>query len=202
MTILIQEDLIIVKFVESNGCGNWTHIAQDMKKSHPLLSRSSKQIRERYHLFLSLRWYNHLDPTINKQPWTEEEENVIFEAHQRWGSKWKDIAGLLKARYFFPYSRTDNSVKNHFYSTLRRSLRRINKFLGFKNSTNQMRLIKPSILCQLIKQSEKCMESRCKNNLMSGLVNGIFQFSKYKPNKINQNCTTEGPGAFTLEQRN
>ncbi len=30
--------------------------------------------------------------------------------------------------------RTDNSIKNHFYSTLRRSLRRINKLLGDKNS--------------------------------------------------------------------
>lgn len=30
--------------------------------------------------------------------------------------------------------RTDNAIKNHFYSTLRRSLRRINKLLGDKNS--------------------------------------------------------------------
>lgn len=30
--------------------------------------------------------------------------------------------------------RTDNSIKNHFYSTLRRSLRRLNKCLGDKNS--------------------------------------------------------------------
>ena len=32
--------------------------------------------------------------------------------------------------------RTDNAIKNHFYSTLRRSLRRINKYLGDKNSFN------------------------------------------------------------------
>ena len=30
--------------------------------------------------------------------------------------------------------RTDNSVKNHFYSILRKTLRRINKYLGDKNS--------------------------------------------------------------------
>ena len=45
--------------------------------------------------------------------------------------------------------RTDNSIKNHFYSTLRKSLRRINKLLGFKNSTSQMRDIKPSVLSKI-----------------------------------------------------
>jgi hypothetical protein len=44
------------------------------------------------------------------------------------------------------YFRTDNSIKNHFYSTIRRSLRRICKLLGNKNSTSQLRSIKPSIL--------------------------------------------------------
>ena len=82
------------------------------------------------------------------------------------GANGKILQDSYKQGICFHNARTDNSVKNHFYSTLRRSLRRINKFLGFKNSTNQMRLIKPSILCQLITQSDKCMESRCKNDLM------------------------------------
>jgi hypothetical protein len=41
---------------------------------------------------------------------------------------------------------TDNNIKNHFYSTLRRSLRRLNKVIGEKNSTLHMREIKPSVL--------------------------------------------------------
>jgi hypothetical protein len=51
--------------------------------------------------------------------------------------------------------RTDNAVKNHFYSTLRRSLRRINKFYGFKNSTNQMKNLKPSTLTFLVEKSNE-----------------------------------------------
>jgi hypothetical protein len=47
-------------------------------------------------------------------------------------------------------SRTDNDIKNHFYSTLRRSLRRLNKILGEKNSTSQMREIKPSVLSTIM----------------------------------------------------
>ena len=31
-------------------------------------------------------------------------------------------------------NRTDNDIKNRFYSTLRRSLRRISKLIGDKNS--------------------------------------------------------------------
>ena len=58
--------------------------------------------------------------------------------------------------------RTDNYVKNHFYSTLRRSLRRINKYLGSKNSTTQMRMIRPSILSDLLELSENDSECRGK----------------------------------------
>jgi len=43
--------------------------------------------------------------------------------------------------------RTDNAIKNHFYSTLRRSLRRINKHLGDKNSNNN--ILKISFLSYL-----------------------------------------------------
>jgi hypothetical protein len=45
--------------------------------------------------------------------------------------------------------RTDNAIKNYFYSTIRRSLRRMGKFVGSKNSTEQMKKIKPSTLSKI-----------------------------------------------------
>jgi hypothetical protein len=41
--------------------------------------RSGKQCRERYH--------NHLDEKINKNPWTDEEERIMAEAHRELGNR-------------------------------------------------------------------------------------------------------------------
>ena len=74
------------------------------------------------------RWHNNLDPEVTKHPLTNEEERIIFLGHKKYGNKWADIARLLKGR-------TDNVVKNFFYSTMRRQLRRVLK--SIKKSTGK-----------------------------------------------------------------
>ncbi len=68
----------------------------------------------------SFRWHNHLDPGVKKVPLSEEEERTIFRGYRIHGNRWADIAKLLNGR-------PDNLVKNFFYSTLRRQLRKIFK---------------------------------------------------------------------------
>jgi len=58
-------------------------------------NRSGKQCRE--------RWHNHLDPNINKDYWSEKEENILFMKHIEYGNKWSDIAKFLPGRYFFEF---------------------------------------------------------------------------------------------------
>ena len=90
----------------------WTTISQLLPKRFGLKGRSAKQCRE--------RWHNHLNPEVSKAPWTVQEELLIVQAHGFFGNKWADIARLLPGR-------TDNAVKNHYYSTIRRRVRQIRK---------------------------------------------------------------------------
>jgi hypothetical protein len=53
---------------------NWGEIAAMLK------GRSGKQIRERY--------INKLDPSINHEPWTQDEDNTILKLYYAMGSRW------------------------------------------------------------------------------------------------------------------
>jgi Myb-like DNA-binding domain len=94
------------------GFKKWTKIAKAIKDQLGIDGRTGKQCRE--------RWHNHLNPDLNKNEWTEEEELKIFELQKQLGNKWSEIATLLPGR-------TDNSIKNCFYSAVRRNLRKYNK---------------------------------------------------------------------------
>ncbi|MBA0758541.1 hypothetical protein Gotri_021524 [Gossypium trilobum] len=109
-----KEDDKIIELVSKYGPTKWSVIA----KSLP--GRIGKQCRE--------RWHNHLNPDIKKDAWTMEEELALMNAHRTYGNKWAEIAKVLPGSMMaLAYSelslyRTDNAIKNHWNSSLKKKL--------------------------------------------------------------------------------
>ncbi|OHT14495.1 Myb-like DNA-binding domain containing protein [Tritrichomonas foetus] len=95
-----EEDLKLRELVSIFGENNkWKLISAQMP------SRSTRQVRERWQLFLS--------SNILKEKWSKEEDAILKEKYQEFGSKWK----LLEV--FFP-GRTSYTIRNRWISLQKR----------------------------------------------------------------------------------
>ncbi|KAF3433554.1 hypothetical protein FNV43_RR24656 [Rhamnella rubrinervis] len=111
-----EEDAVLSRLVAKFGARNWSLIARGIP------GRSGKSCR--------LRWCNQLDPCVKRKPFTGEEDRIIVAAHAIHGNKWAAIARLLPGR-------TDNAIKNHWNSTLRRRCVEIGRFNSAPGDTTE-----------------------------------------------------------------
>ncbi len=94
-----EEDMILKKKVAEYGLKKWKEIATFLP------GRIGKQCRE--------RWYNNVDPNLNKEKWTIAEDLQLMELHQQFGNKWVQIQKFMPGRI-------DNDIKNRFNASLRK----------------------------------------------------------------------------------
>ncbi len=105
-----KENDFLVSYVTHHHAEKWSRIADALniaflKKGEQ--KRTGKQCRE--------RWHNQLDPGIKKGNWTLEEDELIRRAvNGSYEKRWADIS-----RQVFKGKRSDNDIKNRWYSRLR-----------------------------------------------------------------------------------
>mmetsp|Transcript_5167 Transcript_5167/g.7177 ORF Transcript_5167/g.7177 Transcript_5167/m.7177 type:complete len:257 (-) Transcript_5167:2067-2837(-) len=94
-----DEDETLLSLMEETKSKCWTLLAKQLH------NRTGKQCRE--------RWVNHLDPNINKNPWTAAEDLKLIKLQAQLGNRWVEFTKELPQR-------SENSVKNRWNLIMKR----------------------------------------------------------------------------------
>ena len=108
-----DEDNLLKIWVANHGPSRWSQC------SNKISGRTGKQCRE--------RWFNTVNPNINKEVWTISEDYLIFSLYEKIQGKWAVMVPFFVGR-------SENNLKNRFHSCLRRSASLEPKFEGNKTS--------------------------------------------------------------------
>ena len=108
------EDVYLVTLVGMLGLDSWKAI------SARIPNRTARQCRE--------RWKSYLSPDIKNGPWTHEEDLLLVQKYNELGPKWVEISKSFDGR-------SDNNVKNRWYSSVRSRKNECFSLTPYENDT-------------------------------------------------------------------
>ncbi|CAD8190788.1 unnamed protein product [Paramecium pentaurelia] len=152
---------------------NWKRVSKNMNLMG--FKRSGKSCKERFQ--------NQLNPHINKDQWSQNEIDKLFELQIKHGNKWRIIAKELP-------NRTDGLIKNYFYSLVRKVLRRLSKAVNRnKNGSKMTKTLKPSVISQIFCANQNETKQSPINLEFAYLFRNII--FKYKNYNLSQKIDNE-----------
>ena len=99
-----EEDENLVNLVEKYGESDWMQIAEMMK------NRNARQCKD--------RWFQYLAPTVNKKPWTKEEDERLMQLVSEYGPKWLYISKFFDGRHNAHIRNRYKTIQKKFESSI------------------------------------------------------------------------------------
>ena len=106
--------------VNSYGSKNWKNVSKVLKENFGII-QSPKQCRD--------RWSNYLKIENYSSSFTSQEKNSIFKYFLELGCKWSVLSSIIKTK-------SENQIKNFLNSTIRRNVRKFDKYRADEEKIN------------------------------------------------------------------
>lgn len=168
-----SEDKSLISLVSDLKKIDWKLISIQMSYNH--FHKNPNQCKH--------RWNNHLNPLLKNEKWEKFEEEELLFLYEKLGPKWKKISDNL-------IGRSDNCIKNKFFSLIRKGLRNLLKYTGYSSKRFNINVIRPKILSNIylkkmkIKFPQNLAQDICRSK-MSIRIND-YVFKEYLNNDLNK----------------
>lgn len=94
-----DEDQIIMLLAKPDADNDWFKISKSLR------NRTARQCRD--------RWNNYLNPNLNKNEWSPEDDELLLNLYHKKGPQWKSFCSILNGRSI-------NDVRNRCFRLIRK----------------------------------------------------------------------------------